>query len=103
MQETENLIGFFVNTLVIRANTEQNPTFKELLLQVKAITLDAYSHQDIPFEQLVEHLNVPRDLSRHPIFQVMFILQNNKQEELKFGDIKAQRDKEFTDSRKSTF
>ena len=90
MEETENLIGFFVNTLVLRASTEHNPTFKELLLQVKETTLGAYSHQDIPFEQLVEHLNVPRDLSRHPLFQVMFILQNNKQEELRFGDLKPQ-------------
>ncbi|NDB84408.1 MAG: non-ribosomal peptide synthetase, partial [Alphaproteobacteria bacterium] len=89
MQETEGLIGFFVNTLVLRANTKHNPTFKELLSQVKQTTLGAYSHQDIPFEQLVEHLNVPRDLSRHPVFQVVFVLQNNKQEELRFGDIKS--------------
>ncbi|WP_425361109.1 amino acid adenylation domain-containing protein [Candidatus Tisiphia endosymbiont of Stenodema calcarata] len=89
MQDTEGLIGFFVNTLVLRASTEHNPTFKELLSQVKQTTLGAYSNQDIPFEQLVEYLNAPRDLSRHPIFQVMFILQNNKQEELRFGDIKA--------------
>lgn len=88
MQETEGLIGFFVNTLVLRANTEHNPTFKELLSQVKDTTLGAYSHQDIPFEQLVEYLNAPRDLSRHPVFQVMFVLQNNKHEELRFGDIK---------------
>ena len=89
IQETESLIGFFVNTLVLRSSTEDNQTFKELLSQVKETTLGAYSHQDIPFEQLVEHINVPRDLSRHPIFQVMFILQNNRQEELSFGDIKA--------------
>jgi hypothetical protein len=88
MEETESLIGFFVNTLVIRSNTEHNPTFRELLSQVKQTTLDAYANQDIPFEQLVEHLNAPRDLSRHPVFQIMFILQNNQQEELRFGDIK---------------
>jgi amino acid adenylation domain-containing protein len=90
MQETENLIGFFVNILVLRTNTSHNPTFKELLSQVKKITLEAYSYQDIPFEQLVEHLNVPKDLSKHPIFQVMFILQKTKHEELKFGDVKPE-------------
>jgi non-ribosomal peptide synthetase component F len=102
MEETGGLIGFFVNTLVLRASTEHNPTFKELLSQVKETTLGAYTNQDIPFEQLVEHLNVPRDLSRHPVFQVMFILQNNKQEELRFGDIKAQRIRN-SEVRKSPF
>jgi non-ribosomal peptide synthetase component F/acyl carrier protein len=76
VNEIEGLIGFFVNTLVIRTSTENNPTFKELLKRVETTTLNAYEHQDAPFEQLVECLNIPRDLSRHPLFQVMFILQN---------------------------
>lgn len=87
MQETENLIGSFVNILVLRVNTSHNPTFKALLSQVKKITLEAYSNQDVPFEQLVEYLKIQKDLSKHPIFQVMFILQKTKHEELKFGDI----------------
>ncbi|NJP21136.1 MAG: hypothetical protein HC763_21460, partial [Hydrococcus sp. CRU_1_1] len=62
--EIEGLIGFFVNTLVIRSNLGGNPSFTELLKRVREVTLEAYTHQDIPFEQLVDELKVERHLNR---------------------------------------
>ena len=74
--EIEQLIGFFVNVLVLRTELSDEPSFQELLARVKSTALEAYVHQDLPFEKLVEELQPNRDLSYNPLFQTMFVLQN---------------------------
>ncbi|MEM7593941.1 MAG: amino acid adenylation domain-containing protein, partial [Cyanobacteria bacterium P01_A01_bin.83] len=74
--EIEESIGFFVNTLALRTSFSDNPSFQELLQRVQQTILDSYSHQDLPFEKIVEELNPERSLSHSPIFQVMFDLEN---------------------------
>ncbi|QSV63975.1 MAG: amino acid adenylation domain-containing protein [Dolichospermum sp. DL01] len=90
-QEIEPLIGFFVNSLVLRTNLGGNPSFRELLKQVREVTLGAYTHQDLPFEKLVEEIQPERDLSRNPLFQVWFNMINfTGSTLLKLMDLKAE-------------
>jgi len=85
--ELEKLIGFFVNSLPFRINIDNQADFSELLKTNKETILNGYEHQDIPFEKIVDSLNLPRDTSHSPLFQVMFVLQNTKQTQLKLPDI----------------
>lgn len=87
--ETEGLIGVFLNTLVLRGDLSGDPTFHELLQRIRQTALDAYAHQDVPFEKIAEAVQSNRDLSRSPLFQVMFILQNEPLRPLELAGLKV--------------
>ncbi len=74
--ETETMIGPFINTLALRTDLSGDPSFRDLLRRVRETALAAYTHQDLPFEQLLRHLRLERDVAHTPLFQVMFVFQN---------------------------
>ena len=85
---TEKLIGFFVNLLPIRTRVTGDPTFTQLLRRVKEVSLGAFAHQDVPFEKLVEELRPERNLTYHPLVQVLFVMQNTPRGPREFGGLK---------------
>ncbi|MEH2077957.1 MAG: amino acid adenylation domain-containing protein [Nostoc sp.] len=86
-REIEPLIGFFVNMLVLRNQIKGNPSFSEFLSQVRQVATSAYTHQDVPFEQVVEALQPERSLSYNPLFQVVFVLENFLLDTLELPDV----------------
>ncbi len=99
--ETEGVVGYFLNTLALRIDLSGDPTFSELLLRVRKVALDAYAHQDVPFEKLVAALELPRDLAHNPLFQVMFVLQGQSSGVLQLPGLSAEI--EAPESRASKF
>ncbi|HLI69060.1 MAG TPA: condensation domain-containing protein, partial [Ktedonobacteraceae bacterium] len=84
--QLESTMGCFVNTLVLRNNLAGNPSFRDLLRQVRKVTLEAFDAQDFPFEKLVEDVQPERDLRRNPIFQTFFVLQNTPPRHVQHDD-----------------
>ena len=100
-QEIEGLIGFFVNTLALRSEVKSGSTFTELLQQVKSTMIEAYEHQEVPFEKVVEVVVKERELGRNPLFQVVLALQNTPQAEtLRLGDIELRQEEFRSDTAK---
>jgi len=87
--ELDGLIGFFASTLVLRGDLSGDPTVSELLQRIRKTTLEAYEHQDVSFEKLVEVLRPDRDLSRNPLFQTSFSLENDFSREVQLSDLRV--------------
>ncbi len=87
-KDTERLIGFLMNTLVLRTDFGGDPCFSDILKRVKRMTLDAYTHQELPFDRMLEEIKPERDVSRTPLFQVMFILHNTPEAQLELPYLK---------------
>jgi amino acid adenylation domain-containing protein/FkbH-like protein len=98
--ETDGLIGFFVNTLLLRTNAGGDPSFLELLARVRRATLEAYEHQELPFEKLVEYLQPERSLTHLPFTKIMFLLQNELLEEMRLPDLQLEFQETMTDTSK---
>lgn len=98
--QLENLIGFFVNMLPMRADLSGNPPFRELLRRVRNVALDAYAHQDMPFEKLVEELRPERTAARPPLVQVAFVLQNTPGRDVKLPGLNVTQFDVWTDTAK---
>ncbi|AME05064.1 non-ribosomal peptide synthetase [Bacillus siamensis] len=86
-KDLEPILGMFVNTLAIRTEPKGDKRFTDYLAEVRQAALEAYEHQDYPFEELVERLGVQRDTSRNPLFDVMFVLQNMERESLVLNEL----------------
>ena len=85
-KDTEKMFGMFINTLPLRGYPQKNKKYEDFLYEIKETALRAYDNQEYPFEELVEHVKVNREMSRNPMFDIMFVLQNNESEELEFVD-----------------
>ena len=89
-RDTERMLGMFVNTLAMRGKPEKNKTFIQFLEEIKNTCLKAYENQEYPFEELVEAVDVQREMSRNPLFDVMLVLQNNENVDIKLGESEAE-------------
>ena len=87
--DAEQMIGLFVNMLVLRADLSGEPSFRDVVARVRRQALDAFQHQDLPFDRLVKELCPQRDLSRHPLFQTTFALQNAPEHPLALSGLKV--------------
>jgi amino acid adenylation domain-containing protein len=96
--ELEGVIGLFLNTLVLRDDLGGNPVFHDFLQHIRDTCLNAYAHQDLPFEKLVQELNIERSLNRSPLFQVMFVLHNQPDGELRLENLQIVPEKVETGS-----
>ncbi|MEQ3530215.1 amino acid adenylation domain-containing protein [Pseudoalteromonas sp. XMcav11-Q] len=95
VKELEGLLGCFVNTLAIRARKVGSPSFNDWLSEQKQVILSAFSHQNLPFEQLVDAINPPRSLAHSPVLQILFALQNNEQSNFKLPHLKIEQQLEL--------
>ncbi len=100
LRESEDLIGMIVNNLVLRTSLAGNPAFPELVERVRAVALEAYAHQDVPFEKLVEALQPERDLGRNPLFQVAFGFHDSAMPDLDLGALGGTIEYTYNDSAK---
>jgi non-ribosomal peptide synthetase component F len=89
--EIEDVVGCFINILPLRTDLAGDPSFTELMERVKTVTLEAFAHQHVPFEKLVEVLHPERDPGRSPLVQIMFVFHNVPQSELQLGDAKLEK------------